>query len=61
MPDLRSLPTSVVDLVEHLDERYPDRCITRGETLEDAHRLAGARDVINYLLDLRDNPEVEGF
>jgi hypothetical protein len=58
MEDLYQLPSDVLKLVEHLNERYPDRCIIRGESLEDAHRLAGARDVINYLTDLRDNPEV---
>lgn len=58
MTDLYSLPENVVDLVEHLDNKFPNRCIHRNETFEDAQRLAGARDVINYLIDLRDHPEV---
>ena len=57
--ELESLPTYSTDLVEALEARYPDRCIRRGENLEDAHRLAGARDVINFLIDLRDNPYEE--
>ena len=52
------LPANVLDLVKHLDERYPDRCLRPGESLEDAHRAAGARAVVDYLTDLRDNPEV---
>jgi len=37
------------DLIKWLDAAYPDRCIRKGESVEDAHRRAGARDVIERL------------
>lgn len=38
------------DLIEWLDKQYPPRCIQKGESLEDAHRYAGRRDLIDELL-----------
>ena len=57
MRELYALPDTVEALIEHLEAKYPERCIRPGETLEDAHRVAGARSVVDYLCDLRDNPE----
>ena len=57
MVDIYSLPLTCEELVEHLDEKFRARCIAPNETLAEAHRLAGARDVVEYLLDLRDNPD----
>ena len=59
MGDIFALPPTCDELVEHLDEKYRARCIGPAETLVEAHRLAGAREVVDYLIDLRDNPEEE--
>lgn len=39
-----------VDLVRELAKSIPDRCIRKGESLDDAHRYAGQRDLVNNLL-----------
>ena len=36
-------------LINWLDGAFPDRCVRRGETIEDAHRRAGARDVVDRI------------
>ena len=59
MADIYALPLTCAELVAHLDEKYQARCIGPSETLAEAHRLAGAREVVDYLIDLRDNPEEE--
>lgn len=41
---------SAYDLVEFLDKAFPSRCIMLGETETDAHRYAGARDLIDQLV-----------
>lgn len=50
---LRELPASVDELLDALDTLYPNRCIERGEAPEDAHRRAGARELVDHLLSLR--------
>jgi hypothetical protein len=41
---------SVSQLIQHLDIKYPHLCIKPDESLANAHRRAGQRDVIDYLL-----------
>lgn len=48
------LPASSTDLVDALDRMYPARCVLPGESLADANRYAGARDVVEYLIHIRD-------
>lgn len=47
---------SARELINHLDEMYPERCISPMDSLESAHRYAGRREVINELIFLRDQP-----
>ena len=51
--EIYGLPSSVEDLIEHLDLRYPNRCIAPGTSIERAHREAGNREVVDYLLSLK--------
>lgn len=44
------LETSAYDLIENLDRQFPARCIQPHETLEEAHRYAGKRELIDELL-----------
>lgn len=44
-----SIPPYSADLIKQLDAQYPDHCIRRGESTEDAHRRAGNREVIENL------------
>jgi len=46
---MKPLPIYTSDLLEELDKEYPLRCILPSETMEQAHRYAGARDVIDRL------------
>jgi hypothetical protein len=40
-------------LLDELDKTYPAKCIAQGESLEDAHRYAGRRALIDQLLERR--------
>jgi hypothetical protein len=48
-----SLPETVDQLIDILDQTYPNRCILPNETAEQAQRRAGSRDVVDWLLWLR--------
>ena len=50
----KSLPSTVDALITHLDRMYADRCIGPDESITSAHRRAGQRDVVQYLLTMRD-------
>lgn len=43
---------SAIELIESLDAAYPHHTILKGQSLEDAHRYAGRRDVIDELLSV---------
>jgi hypothetical protein len=49
-PD-RTKPTlfSVPQLLKLLQTKYPAACIQENESLEQAHRRGGARDVVDYV------------
>jgi len=51
---MEPLPRTAEALVEELDEQYPPRCIRRNQTPEDAHRYAGARELVERLILRRD-------
>ena len=51
---MKPLPRTAEALVEELDELYPPRCIGRNQSPEDAHRYAGARELVEKLLQRRD-------
>ena len=55
--EIYGLPNTVGELVEHLNSRYPDRCISPNVSIEQAHREAGNREVVDYLLALSSNDE----
>lgn len=44
------IPNTVPDLIQMLDEKYPNRTIRIGETELQAHRYAGSREVIDFLI-----------
>jgi hypothetical protein len=50
------LPPLSTDLVDELNKLHPERCMREGETLEAHSRYAGKRELINFLIQLRDNP-----
>lgn len=43
------LPHDTGLLIDYLNALFPPRCIRKGESLEDAHRYAGARELIDYI------------
>ena len=47
---LKSIPTFSTDLIKALDESFPAECIKPGQSLEDAHRYAGKRELVETLL-----------
>lgn len=46
---MKPLPNFSVDLIQELDELYPPKCIAPRQALEDAHRYAGQRELIDTL------------
>ena len=42
---LHVIPPTASELVEILDDMFPPRCIKPGETMEDAQRYAGKREL----------------
>ena len=55
--EIYGLPNTVPELVEHLDLRYPNRCVSPNMPIEQAHREAGNREVVEYLLALSADDE----
>ena len=53
------LPYLAADLIDMLDEAYPPRCIAPGQTVESAHRYAGARSLIDSLRAMQARGEVD--
>lgn len=49
---MKTIPAYSTDLIKELDKLYPPRCVRPGETLEEAHRYAGKRDVVEHLKHL---------
>jgi hypothetical protein len=47
---MNQLPVYATDLVRELDKTTPARCIGANESLTDAHRYAGKRELIDGLL-----------
>ncbi len=47
---MNRLPVYATQLVEELNKDFPARCIAPGQTLEDAHRYAGKRELVEGLL-----------
>lgn len=56
----QTLPQFSYDLIDLLDKTYPNRCMRKGESLEDHLRYAGKRDVIEMLLSRREYTERKG-
>jgi hypothetical protein len=38
------------EVIKYLDKQYPHKCAQPGESLEDIHRAAGARALVDSLL-----------
>lgn len=47
---LWTLPTDSYALIKHLEAQFPARCIQPDETLEEAHRYAGKRELVEELV-----------
>lgn len=57
---MQKLPQTAVELVKELEASTPARCIRPNESLEDAHRYAGRRELVDsLLLRLRATVEVD--
>lgn len=54
---LEALPYSVETLIERLDEEFPHRCVRPHESPEEAHRYAGKRELVDFLLRLLNETE----
>ena len=48
------MPRDADLMVERLDALYPHRCIGMNESLEQAHRYAGMRELVDFLVHWRD-------
>lgn len=46
---MKTLPLYATDLVEELNKLFPPVCIRPGQSLEDAHRYAGKRELVEFL------------
>lgn len=46
------LPTYSIDLINHLNQLYPDRCPPLGSKSKEVWYAAGQRSVVNHLLTL---------
>lgn len=47
---MNQLPQFAADLVRELDKSTPARCMGANESLTDAHRYAGKRELVDSLL-----------
>ncbi|EEE43296.1 hypothetical protein [Roseibium alexandrii] len=52
-----TLPLDSSTLIEELDKMFPNKCIGKGETAEEAHRYAGRRELIDELKELKRQTE----
>jgi hypothetical protein len=48
------MPRDADLMVTKLDELYPHRCIGLNESLEQAHRYAGMRELVDFMVHWRD-------
>ena len=55
--NLVTIPPLATELITILDKAIPPRCIRKGESLEDAHRYAGKRELVDMLLSRLDFTE----
>ena len=46
---MKPIPTEVADLVAELEKHYPRICIGPQDRIEDAHRYAGAVELVESL------------
>lgn len=51
--NLDKLPSYAVDLIDELDKYVPHRCIGASQSPEDAHRYAGKRELVDFLVRLK--------
>lgn len=54
---MKYLPYDTLELIEQLDKNFPHECIQPNESEIAAHRRAGKRELIDYLIDLRNKTE----
>lgn len=57
MKIIDKLPTYAADLIAELDEAFPPRCIGAAESPESAHRYAGKRELVEFLLRLKERAD----
>lgn len=48
-----TLPLDTHELIDMIDEMFPPQCIQPNQTIESAHRYAGKRELIDYLIKLQ--------
>lgn len=59
LTEFHEIPVHSYELIRTLDRALPPRCISPGETVEAAHRYAGARELIDTLVEMM-NDEIQG-
>ena len=52
--DLAKWPTVSESLLNHLDSKFPEKCVDPEETLISAQRYAGKRDLVRFLSMVRE-------
>lgn len=56
---IQTLPMLSIALVDELERMFPARCINRSEDLRDADRYAAKRELVEFLISLRDTGATE--
>lgn len=47
------IPLNTLEFIDLIDRAYPQRCMSRGESLEDHHRYAGMRELIDEMVQMK--------
>ena len=54
----KHIPELSYDLIDYLAKLYPPKCIRANETLEEAHRYAGAVQLVSDLVEWKENESI---
>jgi len=57
MKSIDKLPHLAADLIAELDAAFPPKCIGKDESPADAHRYAGKRELVEFLIQLKEKAD----